>query len=295
MKIKNKILITVVFISALNIYSFAEELKLPPLPSFGTTQTPAKRQAPSPAAQPASAPSYQKPAAPAYTPPSYGTMSEIPGMIFIPAGEFIIGTDQGFKYESPARVISLNGFYIDRSEVTNAQYQRFVDSTGHAPVVNWKGGRFPKGEENFPVTNIGYYDALAYARWAGKRLPTEEEWEKAARGSDGRSYPWGNEWKKRAANVRPIIGFGGLAAVGSYPEGASKYGCVDMSGNVWEWTTSWFAAYPGNLTDDPNFGEKYKVIRGGSYRQSEIIAQCPRRDFMDPEQSRVDVGFRCAK
>jgi formylglycine-generating enzyme required for sulfatase activity len=222
-------------------------------------------------------------------------MPGIPGMVFIPAGEFIMGTDQGFKYEDPARRIYLNGFYIDRCEVTNTQYQRFVDSTGHNPPVHWRDGRFSKGEENYPVSNVSYYDALAYTKWAGKRLPTEEEWEKAARGAEGWSYPWGNEWKKKAANVRPLIGFGGITPIGSFPAGASPYGCLDMAGNVWEWTTSWFMAYPGNVSEDPNFDEKYKVIRGGSYRQSEVIAQCPRRDYMDPEQSRIDAGFRCAK
>ncbi|MEW6039972.1 MAG: SUMF1/EgtB/PvdO family nonheme iron enzyme [Elusimicrobiota bacterium] len=222
-------------------------------------------------------------------------MPGIPGMVYVPAGEFIMGTNDGFRYEAPARSIFIQGYYIDKSEVTNMQYQRFVDSTGHNPPAHWKGGRYPKGEENFPVTNVSYYDALSYTRWAGKRLPTEEEWEKVARGTDGRIYPWGNQWKKKAANVKPLVGFGGMNAVGSFPEGKSPYGCMDMAGNVWEWTTSWFSAYPGNVYFDINYGEKYKVIRGGSYRQSEIIAQCPRRDFLDPELSRIDVGFRCAK
>lgn len=235
---------------------------------------------------------------------------QVPGMVWVTAGEFIMGTDDGFQYETPARRVYLTGFYIDRYEVTNVQYKRFIDSTEGVPPPHWKDRAFRRGEENFPVTNVSYYDALRYARWAGKRLPTEEEWEKAARGGfflDGdavrkerntepdRLYPWGYEWNKKYANVKPLFGFGGPKATGSYPDGVSPYGCYDMCGNVWEWTVSWFGPYPGNAASDSNFGEKYKVIRSGSFRHSETIAQTARRDFMKPEAGRIDVGFRCTK
>ncbi|OGS18446.1 MAG: hypothetical protein A3J83_07695 [Elusimicrobia bacterium RIFOXYA2_FULL_40_6] len=220
---------------------------------------------------------------------------QIPGMIYISSGEFLMGTEDGFDYETPKRKVFLPAFFIDKYEVTNSQFKRFVDSTLRTPPAHWKGGSFPKGEENYPVSSIAYYDALAYAKWAGKRLPTEEEWEKAARGSDARIYPWGNDWEKKYANVRPMLGFGKPKPVGSCPEGASKDGVCDLCGNVWEWTTSWFQPYPGNTKPDPNYGEKFKVIRGGSYRQSEVIAQTVRRDFLDPNALRIDVGFRCVK
>ncbi|MDI6641363.1 MAG: SUMF1/EgtB/PvdO family nonheme iron enzyme [Elusimicrobiota bacterium] len=227
----------------------------------------------------------------------YGTSTtvEIPGMVYIPEGEFIIGTNDGFAYELPARKIYLPGFYIDRYGVTNIQYKKFIDATDYPAPKHWKNGNFPKGQENYPVTNVSYYDALQFARWSGKRLPTEEEWEKAARFTDGRIYPWGNEWNKKYANVRPLFGIPSLKPVGSYPEGCSPYGVYDTCGNVWEWTTSWFQAYPGNTTPDANFGEKFKVIRGGSYRQSEVISQTMRRDFLLPDSTRIDIGFRCAK
>jgi len=217
------------------------------------------------------------------------------GMVYIPGGEVTIGTNEGFSSEKPTHIVYTTGFYIDKYEVTNAQYKIFIDATGHPAPPHWKNGKFPEGQEDYPVVNVSYYDALKYAKWAGKRLPTEEEWEKASRGTDGRIYPWGNEWEKNRANIRPVLGFGKPKPVGSFPDGVSPYNVYDLCGNVWEWTTSWFQAYPGNTISNPNFGEKFKVIRGGSYKQSEIIAQSVRRDFLNPNDRRMDVGFRCAK
>jgi len=227
---------------------------------------------------------------------NFSNDKNIPGMVYIPAGEFIFGTNEGFNYEFPQQRIYLDGFYIDKYEVTNQQYKNFVDATGHPAPLYWKNNTYPKGKDNFPVTNVSYYDALSYSKWAGKRLPTEQEWEKASRYIDGRIYPWGNDWKSNCANIKPIIGFGKLKRVGSFPEGVSKYGCFDMSGNVWEWTQSYFEPYFGNSISNENYGKKYRVIRGGSYRQAESVCQCYRRDFLDPDDSsRPDVGFRCAK
>jgi len=222
-------------------------------------------------------------------------IEELPGMVYVPAGDFTMGTNIGFDYEFPEHKVFLEGFHIDKYEVSNMQYKRFIDYTGHPAPHNWKKGSFPGGKGFFPVTDIFYTDAAAYAKWAGKRLPTEAEWEKAARGTDGYNYPWGNQWKKGFANIRPTMGFGSMKPIGSYPEGISKYGAYDMCGNVWEWTSSDFEAYKGNSEPNDNFGKGNKVIRGGSYRQSEVMGQSIRRDFMDPEKRRSDVGFRCVR
>jgi len=220
---------------------------------------------------------------------------EIPGMVYVEEGEFIAGSSTAFDYESPQHIVSLKGFYIDKYEVTNQQYKKFIDATGYPAPIDWRNNTFRPGEDSLPVVNISYYNALAYAKWAGKRLPTEQEWEKTARYNDGRRYPWGNTWRKTCANVRPVIGFSKLKPIGSYPDGVSKYGAYDMAGNVWEWTDSSFLPYPGNKVFNQNYNEKNKVIRGGSYRQSELIAECCRRDFLEMNSTRTDVGFRCAK
>jgi formylglycine-generating enzyme required for sulfatase activity len=224
-------------------------------------------------------------------------MPEIPGMVYVSSGDFIMGTNAGFEYEYPEHRINLKGFYIDKFEVTNSQYKKFVDGTGYPVPKHWVNKTFPKGEDNIPVSNVSYYDALAYAKWAGKRLPTEQEWEKTARGIDNRKYPWGNTWRKNFANVRPMVGFTSLKPVGACGgnDGASPYGAYDMAGNVWEWTETFFEPYPGNTLPNINFGKKNRVIKGGSYKQSETIAESYRRDFLDPNSTRTDVGFRCAK
>jgi len=220
---------------------------------------------------------------------------ELPGMSYVPAGDFSMGTNTGFDYEYPEHSVYLDGFYIDKYEVTNAQYKRFIDYTGRKAPEHWKNNACPQGAEYEPVTNVSCVDALEYAKWAGKRLPTEEEWEKAARYTDARTFPWGNEWKKGFANVRPMLGFGSPKQVGSYPDGKSKYEVFDLCGNVWEWTDSNFMPYKGNTEPNDNFGEKNKVIRGGSYRHAETMGQCSRRDFMALNKTRTDVGFRCAR
>jgi len=221
---------------------------------------------------------------------------EIPGMVYIPAGEFTLGSDEGFPYEGPKRKVYLEGFYIDTFEVTNVSYKRFIDATGHKPPVHWKNGEFPKGQDQMPVVNVSYYDAQLYAKWAGKRLPTEIEWEKAARGRDGRKYPWGEWWQDGAANVSFLFGlFSKPHEVGSHPDGKSPYGCFDMAGNVGEITDSFFQPYPGCTTNNPRFGNKYIVLRGGSFKTSRALCLTYMRDILKPDETRNDVGFRCAK
>jgi len=177
------------------------------------------------------------------------------GMVYVPGGSCVIGTDDADADDDarPARRVFVASFYIDRTEVTNAEYRRF--DLKHA---------FVPGEEAVPVTNVTYDEAAAYARWAGKRLPTEEEWEKAARGAGGRRYPWGEQWDgdrvparpKRSA-VRPVSATGcppsRLTHVGSEPQGVSPYGCLDMAGNAWEWVQGF---YRGN--------RHQRILRGGA-------------------------------
>lgn len=220
---------------------------------------------------------------------------EIPGMVWVPAGTFIFGSDEGFPYEGPKRKVYVDGFYIDKYEVTNIQYKRFIDATGHPPPPHWIGKNYPHNTGEHPVVNVSYYDALLYAKWAGKRLPTEIEWEKAARGTDGRKFPWGDTWQDNAANISRWLGLGKLKKVGSFPEGRSPYGCFDMAGNVKELTDSFFQPYPGCLIKNEKFGRKYIVVRGSSYKSSRSLSFTYRRDIIKPDEYRSDVGFRCAK
>jgi len=220
---------------------------------------------------------------------------ELPGMVYIPEGEFIMGSNEGFAEERPAHIVYLKGFYIDRYEVTNAQYERFCRATGNPVPPHWKNDTCRPEEKNYPVVNVSYYDALAYARWAGKRLPTEEEWEKAGRGCDGRIYPWGNEWQANSANVSYWFGFGFPRPVGSYPAGASPYGVEDLAGNVREWTGSYFLPYAGNSGFNPAYGKELIVIRGGSFSKSRSFSFVFRRDAAKPETRAADLGFRCAR
>jgi len=217
------------------------------------------------------------------------------GMVYVKPGQFIMGSDESFSFEGPKRVEFTRGFYIDIYEVSNAEYKIFIDATGKEPPAHWNKGNYPAGAGNKPVTMVSYYEALAFAKWAGKRLPTEIEWEKAARGTSARIFPWGNEWKSGAANIRPLIGFSRLKNAGSLPEGRSPYGAMDMAGNVWEWTTVWFEPYPGSLDINPSYGMKYKVIRGGSYRSTRSMTHTFTREVFEPALSDEDIGFRCVK
>ena len=197
------------------------------------------------------------------------------------------------------RKVYLGAYYMDIYEVTNMQYKEFVDATGSRPPVHWGGGEISAGRENDPVTHVNWYDAGRYCLWKGKRLPTEAEWEKGARGTDGRDYPWGNDFDPMKANTGDT-GIGDLAPVGRFEAGKSPYGIHDMSGNVWEWTADWYKPYPGSTYMSKDYGEKYKVLRGSSWGGVGHYAfsyfyRTSYRLYINPEGNYPDAGFRCIK
>jgi formylglycine-generating enzyme required for sulfatase activity len=213
-------------------------------------------------------------------------------MVLVEAGTYRIGRDDGDPYSRPQYTVHLPAFFIDRTEVTNAEYKRFVDATNHKPPESWRGRTYPPGEELLPVTGVSWQDAVDYAKWAGKRLPTEVEWEAAARGRDGRIYPWGNDWIPDAAN----IGGKGIVQVGRFPKGASPAGALDMIGNVWEWTADQFKLYPGSSAQMPELepGATYRIIRGGAYDGNKMH-DATYRGFIDSSKGYPKVGFRCVR
>jgi len=223
---------------------------------------------------------------------------EVP-MIAIPAGEFTMGSD--LEVERPPHPVSVDAFEIDQFEVTNEQFEKFVAETGYVTDAGKAGDTswryWAKDKPNHPVVKVSWNDATAFCEWAEKRLPTEAEWEKAARGTDGRTYPWGNTWDEDKVNAKES-GYRGTTIVGSFPSGASPYGVMDMAGNVAEWTSDWFQPYPGYPGGDGEaqyFGEKYRVIRGGGWFSDQNLVRTTERSASSVELANDDVGFRCAK
>ncbi len=201
------------------------------------------------------------------------------GMVYVPAGEFIMGSKYGDPDERPRHISSTKAFFIDKYEVSYAEYARFD-----------KTFKIPEGKENNAVI-VTWSQADAYAKWAGKRLPTEKEWEKAARGIDGRIFPWGNTYDDSY-----VVWDRSETRGGSIAKPASPYGCYDMAGSVWEWTADWYKPYPGNKTPMEQYGEKYKVMRGGSTFNNHSFIRTSQRYYLLPEDIRAyPVGFRCVK
>ena len=235
-------------------------------------------------------------------------------MVYVAPGRFTLGTskaevDAWVKVhpkstqewsadEQPQCRVGLGGYWIGRTEVTNTQYLRFMQATTHHAPLEWKGGQIPPGLESFPVVDVFWDDARAYCEWAGGCLPTELQWEKAARGTDGRVFPWGNQWdSKRYRGFDP----NGPAPVGSHPADRSPYGCLDMVGNVGEWCADRYSetAYQryakGDLTPPPT-GE-LRVLRGGSWNlESPHDFRCAWRGWgHSPDNCSTTWGFRCAR
>ncbi len=230
-------------------------------------------------------------------------------MVQVPAGEFTMGISKDKiqfvikkiggqeKYLDPCipeHKAKTDAFLIDKYEVTNQDYKKFMDAVGHVAPEDWEGGKIPSGKEKHPVVFVSWHDAGAYCKWAGKRLPTEAEWEKAARGTDGRLFPWGNKMGRKQANTRKSRK-NTTVAVGSYPKGASPYGALDMAGNVWEWTTSFYKPYAGSTVENGFFGEERYVVRGGSWDDEVYDSLTLSRAKFTPVTTFEHVGFRCVK
>ena len=220
-------------------------------------------------------------------------------MVLIPGGEFIMGSNERWDDEAPEYIESVEKFYIDAYEVTNAEYEKFTYDTKREVPYHWSNGKVPKNKKNHPVIYVNWYDAEEYCKWEGKRLPTEQEWEKAARGESGNIYPWGNTWTIDKSN-HPYKGSTGTEPVGSYPNGTSPYGLYDMSGNVWEWVDSFYLPHPGNNINRGEYGTDKRVLKGGSWFDClsygcGLSAPTFNRSFFTPEVRNNSFGFRCAK
>jgi formylglycine-generating enzyme required for sulfatase activity len=287
-------------------------------------------------------------------------------MVIIPAGEFTMGSDKveddakwrganalnpyGFNDklyvdEHPAHKVNLPTFFIDKYEVSNAQYVNFTIATRHPPPATWVENGFnltykflaslPEvylrqvASERFnldmdvntmtqktllatllktqnargklPVTTVSWADAEAYCHWAGKRLPTEAEWEKAARGPDSFEFPWGNDWDPKKINTMSENPEAPYSPGGSYPGDKSIYGAYDMAANVSEWVADWYDAYPGAPpSDNQYYGKTQRVTRGGitssgHYDALSLMFRAAKRAHLPPESTLIDLGFRCAK
>ncbi|MBX3059954.1 MAG: SUMF1/EgtB/PvdO family nonheme iron enzyme [Anaerolineae bacterium] len=264
-------------------------------------------------------------------------------MALVPAGDFLMGTPEAkarqledwlkLEYlltETPQRRVTLPDYYLDVTPVTHAEYARFIAANPDHPVPtgtyplsqphSWdeKRRQPPDAVRHHPVVLVDWHSAQAYARWAGKALPSEEQWEKGARGSDGRLYPWGNDWDRQRVNsaerhhggefknsqkwwawwkpIRDAKKTPGIftSPVGAYPAGASPYGLLDMAGNVWEWCDAWYDAYPGSRAQHEDFGRKNRVVRGGSWVIHRHDLRCADRSRITPDYRDINVGFRCA-
>jgi iron(II)-dependent oxidoreductase len=244
-----------------------------------------------------------------------GAAKESDAMIRIPAGWFLMGSNDGPEDERPQHRVDLAEFSIDRTKITNAQFARFLDAVG--PVgpkgdkyfdiddndarVRRRDGRWQAdgGFENNPVVEASWFGALAYCAWRGARLPSEAEWEKAARGSDTRKYPWGNEAPDRS-RAHYGAGWNDLRAVGSFPKGASPYGALDMAGNGWEWVNSGYLPYPYSSADGREDIQRDLVrgTRGGGHDSSAdqlTTTHRGRHVSRNYRSGHHNIGFRCAR
>ena len=230
------------------------------------------------------------------------------GMVLILEGPFMMGSSkediewvvrtfhsasrEWYQDETPKQEMYLDSYYIDKVEVTNAQYKKYITTTDKPTPKFWDNPRFNK--PNQPVVGVRFEEAVEYCLWIGKRLPSEAEWEKAARGEDSRKFPWGNEPDPTLANVRGLKDqHRYTSSTGSYPSGKSPYGVMDMAGNVWEWTSDWYLPYPNSKYTNDMFGQTLKVVRGGSWNSNMDLARTGIRGKALPRQQQNYIGFRC--
>ena len=225
-------------------------------------------------------------------------------LIEIPGGTFQMGRNDGPPAESPAHSVTVGTFFMDKTEVTNAEYAQFVRESSHAPPEHWGSVKPPVGQELLPVSNVSYEDASAFAEWRSKRdgvtyrLPTEAEWEYAARNGDKDNlYPWGNVWQAgRAASQES--GVGAAQPVGTYTQGINRWGVQDLLGNVWEWTSSKASLYKGNPAQLPPQHKDWIVIRGGCYAtptRGDLPLSGTLRTWFAPNYKNLVLGFRLVK
>ena len=240
--------------------------------------------------------------------------------VFVPGGAFVMGTPperaeslneldsrDAFSAESPQGEIEVGSFYMARYPVTNAEYKEFVDATGRrvpyrndemSQPFNWDidARSYPAGMADHPVVLVSWHDARAYCEWLGGRLPTEAEWEKAGRGTEGREWPWGNTWQDDRCNSRET-GLGKTSAVGQFsPRGDSPYGIADMAGNVWEWCSSVFDPYPYRAEDERESATSRgkRILRGGTFGMPSEKVRCAFRNGAYPDEYGFSIGLRVA-
>ena len=222
-------------------------------------------------------------------------------MVLIPAGEFTMGSDKGDDDEQPIHKVFLDGFYLDKFEVTNGRFAKFVEAIQSEPPWGFDDKETPVLHADKPVRWVNWMDAMGYCLWAGKRLPTEAEWEKAARGTDARIYPWGNDPPTPAHAVFGLKEGGAdtVSAVGNREKGKSPYGVHDLAGNLYEWTLDWYddQFYTKIIAINPRGPEEgtAKVQRGGSYINNPYRLRSTFRTKGDPTEHDPNVGFRCAQ
>ncbi|MFQ5645702.1 MAG: SUMF1/EgtB/PvdO family nonheme iron enzyme [bacterium] len=252
---------------------------------------------------------------------SFKELEPPPGMVLVPAGLFTMGSKKGKRNEQPAHPIFLDSYYIDKYEVTNSEFREFVRATGYRtdaerrgygwvylvswekrPEADWRHPFGPRStienQDDLPVVQVSWNDARSYAQWAGKRLPTEAQWEKAAKGTGFRVWPWGNIFGRKKANTAGEADrFSQLAPAGSFSRTKSVYGTFDQAGNVWEWCSDWYfpdyyRSSPYANPQGPASGRE-KIMRGGSWREREINARVSVRQKGRPRGATNDTGFRC--
>ncbi|MDZ4160202.1 MAG: SUMF1/EgtB/PvdO family nonheme iron enzyme, partial [Anaerolineaceae bacterium] len=229
---------------------------------------------------------------------------EADGMVqvYVQEGEFEMGSNDGYWDEQPVHKVYLDAYWIDQTEVTNGMYARCVAAGACTPPSQTKSytrssyyGN-PRNDE-YPVIYVNWIQANDYCKWAGGRLPTEAEWEKAARSTDGRQYPWGNQ-APNASLLNYNSDIEDTTAVGSYPTGASPYGALDMAGNVWEWVADWYDEdyYSRSPGENPqgSSGGTFRARRGGSWYNTELPVRSAIRRRYAPVSSSFLIGFRCA-
>lgn len=275
-------------VTPLSVASTNTPVPPPPTPTPRPSSTPAPTNTPAPTQAGATA------APTATQAPSQLLTNE---MIAIPAGSFMMGSDSSPDAKPPYKV-DVAAFSLDKFEVSNGDFKQFVTATSYQTDAEKAGEKgwtaFADGKDDHPVVKVSWNDANAFCKWAGERLPTEAEWEYAARGKDALAFPYGNTFDPKNQNGKDS-GVRGTTAVGSYPAGASPFGVLDMAGNVWEWTNDVAKHYPGNTNQSKLYGDNLYIVRGGGWFDTQDHLTTFNRNSATAVTANDDLGFRCAK